>query len=265
MEAVKAVTKQKYELQLIVETFLVLEKILGANCSLALTEICQSVQISKNKGFRILATLIQCRLLEKDEQSNYKIGVTSIENARRILAKPSSLNNAHLMMESLAKTINEAVYFAKYTGPEAVLVDFVDCSQPIKATSFVGVATQRQRVTPGTIVANIGDIVIDTNGLSAEITTVSMPYFNEYGVEIGSLVVLGPTYRMTQNRIKTEIIPALRDVTQRQQVQLHNNEPVRLLPVFSPVECEYGKYPYVVPGMYTKRSKAVEIARSINM
>lgn len=265
MEAVKAVTKQKYELQLIVQTFLILGKILEANGGLALTEICKSVQITKNKGFRMLATLIQCHILEKDEQSNYKIGVMFIENAHKLLAKAPSMNKARPIMINLAKVINEAVYFAKYTGPEAVLVDFVDCCQPIKATSFIGVATQRQRVTHGTIVANMGDIVIDTNGLSAEITTVSIPYFNEHGVEIGSLVVLGPTYRMTPNRIKSEIVPALRDVMQHQQVQLHNNELVRLLPVFSPVGCEYGKYPHLVSGISIKRSKTVGMARSINM
>lgn len=256
MNVIKAGDKQKYKLQLIIETFLILGKIYEAKGGLTLTEICQSMHITKNRGFRMLATLIQCGMLEKDDRSNYKIGIASIKYAHKILAKAASLDKARPMMANLAKTINEAVYFAKYIGPEAVLVDFVDCCQPIKSSSFVGAATQRQRVTHGASVAKTGDITIDTGGLSAEITTVSMPYFNEHGVDIGSIVVLAPTYRMTPNRINTEIIPALRDVMQHQQVQSHDSEQVRLLPVLlSHAGREYAKYPHLVPGMRAKRPK----------
>jgi DNA-binding IclR family transcriptional regulator len=241
MAVVKAVDNQKYELKLVVETFLILEKILEAQDGLALTEVCKCTHISKNKAFRMLATLIQCGILEKDERGNYKLGNTSIENAHRILAKSSSLDRARLMMESLAKIINEAVYFAKYSGPEAVLVDFIDCCQSIKAASFIGAAIQLPPVTCRTTVAKIGDITVDTEGLSSEITTVSMPYTSEQGVEMGALVVLAPTYRMTPHRITTEIVPALRDVMQRPQLQLHDSLQGRVVPVFPPVWFQEGR------------------------
>ena len=211
----KTSEKQRYEVQLVVETFLILEKILTAKNSLTLVDICKSTSITKNKAFRMLSTLVQCGILEKDESSAYKMGITSIENAHRILTKTMSLDNVHLVMETLAKTINEAVYFAKYSGVESVLVDFVDCSQPIKTASFIGAAIQLPPVTRGTTVTKIGAITVNTGGLSSEITTVSIPYTSKLGVETGALVVLAPTYRMTPHRIKTEIVPTLRDVMQR--------------------------------------------------
>lgn len=255
MEMVKAEDKQKYELQLIIETFLILEKIFEAKGGLALTEICQSVHITKNKGFRMLSTLIKCGILEKDERSKYNIGIASFENAHKILAKSTSLDKARTIMENLAKVLNEAVYFAKHTGHEAVFVDFADCRQPIKATSFVGAVTQLRRITYSATVAKGGDITIDTDSLSAEVTTVSMPFFNEIGVEVGSLVVLAPTYRMTPHRIETEIIPALRNALQLQKVQLHDSEQVRLLPVFSLAGRNYAEHPHIVPGMSTNSIK----------
>jgi DNA-binding IclR family transcriptional regulator len=235
MAVVKAGEKQKYKLQLVVETFLMVEKILEATGGLGLAQICQCTQITKNKAFRILATLIQCGILEKDERSNYKIGITSIQNAHKILANASSLDKVRLIMESLSKVINEAVYFAKYNGTETVLIDFADCCQPIKAASFIGAAIQLPPVTRGTTVAKIGDIIVDTDGLSSEITTVSLPYFNGAEVAIGALVILAPTYRMTPYRIITEIVPALRDVMQCQQSQSHYSLQERLLPVVLPV------------------------------
>lgn len=259
MAIVKEGAKQKYELQVVVETFLILEKILDARGSLSLTEICQSTHISKNKAFRMLTTLVQCGILEKDEQNSYKIGITSIENARRILAKPSSLDKAHLMMESIAGTVNEAVYFAKYNGLEAVLVDLVDCCQPIKAVSFVGAALQR-----GTIVTKTSNITVDIGGLSAEVITVSMPYVNDQGVEIGALVVLAPTYRMSQNRVKAEIIPVLRGVMQRQHMQLREILAENILTVYPPTGREYTRYPHLVVGTSTNRSKTVGMACSQN-
>jgi DNA-binding IclR family transcriptional regulator len=212
----------------------------------------------------MLSTLIQCGILEKDEQNNYKVGITSIENAHKTLAKTSSLDKARLIMESLAKTINEAVYFAKYNGPEAVLADFVDCCQPIKATSFIGAAIQLPPITRSAAVAKIGDIIVDTGSLSAEITTVSMPYVNEHGVEIGVLVVLAPAYRMTPNRINTEIIPVLRDAMQSQHMLLHDVLQEKLLPMYPPSGREHTKYPHLVSGTSTNRSEAAAMTRSLN-
>ena len=267
MTTVKAGGKQKYELQLVVETFLIVEKILEANSGLGLTDICKCARITKNKAFRILATLIQCGILEKDERCVYKIGITSIENAHRILAKTSSLDKPRLIMEGLAGKINEAVYFAKYNGSEAVLVDFIDCCQPIKAASFVGAAIALPPATRGTTVAKIGDISVDTECLSSEITTVSVPYISELGVEVGSLVVLAPTYRMTQQRIKTEIVPALRDAVQAQQLYLYgsSSERERFLPVSPPSWLEYASYTHLVSALSAKNSTTVGgISRRLN-
>ena len=212
----------------------------------------------------MLATLIQCGIVEKDERGNYKVGITSFENAHRIVARTSSLDKARHSMQSLAKSINEAVYFAKYNGHEAVLVDVIDCSQPIKASSFVGAAMLLPTITPGTAMAKTGGVTVDTGGLSAEVTTVSMPYINEHGVAIGAIVVLAPTYRMTPNRIKTEIIPILTDVMQHQQVQLHDIPPEKLLPVAPSTGHEYARYPHLVSGTSTKRAETAWMARSIN-
>jgi DNA-binding IclR family transcriptional regulator len=260
MAVEQAGDKQKYELQLVVETFLILEKVLEAKGGLALRQICQSTHITKNKAFRMLATMIQCGILEKDERSNYKVGVTSIENAHKTLAKASSLDKARCMMESIAKTINEAVYFAKYNGPEAVLVDFVDCCQPIKAASFIGAAIQLPPVTFGTVAAKIGDVTVDIDGLSVEITTVSLPYVNGAGVAMGALVVVAPTYRMTPVRIKMEIVPVLRDVMQRQQLLQHEIMQEILVPMLPRAAHEYATYPRLVSGRSTKTIKAAGLS-----
>ncbi|MDD2735414.1 MAG: hypothetical protein PHF56_15870 [Desulfuromonadaceae bacterium] len=71
--------------------------------------------------------------------------------------------------------------------------------------------------------------MVDTESLSDEITTVSPPYANGAGIEIGALMVLAPTYRMPPHRISSEIIPVLRDITQYKQVKLHDSLQERIL------------------------------------
>ncbi|MDD2735685.1 MAG: helix-turn-helix domain-containing protein [Desulfuromonadaceae bacterium] len=259
MAAEKAGNEQKYELRLVVETFLMLEKVLSARGGISLTEICQCTKITKNKAFRILATLVQCGILEKDERNNYSIGITSIENACRILGKEEPLDKVKTCMERLSKATNEAVYFAKKSGSKVVFVDFVDCHQSIRATSFVGTSLRLPvsvRFPRYTTASTIGNITVDTESLSSEITTVSLPYVNKLGAVIGALVVLAPTYRMSLYRIKTEIVPALRDITQRQMTLLHDSAEPRFVPLFSHSGRELVQYPQFAMGMFSDSADA---------
>lgn len=260
MAIVKAGDKQNYELLLVVETFLILEKILESEEGLALTEISKSTKISKNKAFRMLATMTQCGILEKDNQSKYKVGVTSIDYAHKTLTMASSMDKVRFMMGNIAKTINEAVYFAKYNGTEAVLFDFIDCCHTIKAVSFIGATIQLPPVTHDTITAKIGDITVDIGSLSDEITTVSIPYINGAGVAKGALVVVAPTYRMTPQRIKVEIVPALRDGMQHQHQQSDEILQERFVPLLSPAGREYAAYPRLISGRFTNSSKVAGLS-----
>jgi DNA-binding IclR family transcriptional regulator len=71
--------------------------------------------------------------------------------------------------------------------------------------------------------------------LGFDITTVSMSFGDDNGFEMGALVVLAPTYRMSKNRIKTEIVPALRDAMQRKQLYLSEIANDIFLPSAHPV------------------------------
>lgn len=269
MAAVKAEGPRKYELNAVVDAFRLIAKILEVNGSIGLTQLSGIMRLSKNKTFRLLTTLNQCGLVEKSQQNNYSIGLASIGLAHRIMTKASLMNNIRPYMEELVKVVNEAVYFARYHAEEAVLVDFVDCHQPIKATSFVGKAIRHpistRLVTRDCSVAMIGDIAVDVGSLNPDITTVSIPCLVTNGMNMGALVVLAPTYRMPLERIKTEIVPALRDVMQRQQLQFFDSEQDRLLPSSPPVERDYGKYSHIVAGgIAAKIANGLSIARAGN-
>jgi DNA-binding IclR family transcriptional regulator len=248
--AVKIENNRRYEVNNVAEAFTIIATMLDANDCLGLTQLSDCTHFSKNKTFRLLSTLEQCGIVEKDQQCNYKMGVATIGIARKIMAKASLLDRARPYMEGLVKLVNEAVYFAYYSAGEAVLVDYADCRQPIKATSFVGKAIKlpdcATLVKRDKSVAKIGDIIVDAGGMDLEITTVCMPFVDDKGVETGALVVLAPSYRMPMDRIKAEMVPALREVMQRQPMLLPKITNDIFLPFAQPVERIFGVHPALV-------------------
>lgn len=255
----------KYKLNNVIEAFTIIAGILDANSGIGLTQLSNFTHYSKNKTFRLLSTLEGCGIVEKDQQNNYIIGFATIGIAHRIMAKTTALDKIRPYMEGLAKAINETVYFAYYTGGEAVLADYVDCCHPVKAASFVGKAIQlpdsANNILSGNNVTMIGDVTVDTGGLNLDITTVSKPFINNKGVDVGALVVLAPTFRMPLERIKTEIVPALRKIMQRQQLKLPNSALDIFLPLDHPVELDYDRYSALVEKMTIKSDKALGSVR----
>lgn len=224
MTLLSAVKTRKYDVNSVVEAFNLIDKVLDAKSGLGLTQLCHSMNVTKNKAFRLLSTLEGCGIVEKDLQGNYRIGTATTGIARRILAKESMLDTIRHKLEMLVQLFNEAAYYAHYSNGKATLVDYVDCSHKIKATSFVGKTLQSSGITNISSrennVIKIGDITVDVGGLAPDISTIYVLIYNNIGVETGALVVLAPTFRMSLDRIKTEIVPALRNVMQQHTLQI---------------------------------------------
>lgn len=108
----------------------------------------------------------------------------------------------------------------------------------------------------GTSAGVNGDITVDAESLSSEITAVSLPYVNELGAVTGALVVLAPTYRMSPLRVETEIVPALRYIMQRQVTPLHDRAEARYVPLFLHSGREISRYPQLVTGMSSSSADA---------
>lgn len=246
MAAVLIKTFQTYEISNVIEAFTVINKLLESNENLGLTQVCKKTKYSKNKTYRLLLTLEQCGVIEKDLQGNYHIGVAAIGIAHKIIAKSSVLDTVRPLMKSLVKVFNEAVYFAHYSAGEAVLVEFNDCCHSVKVTSLIGatipLSNNSELNISGQNIAKIGDITVDVGGVNPDVTTVSIPFDNYKGLEIGAIVVLAPTFRMSLDRIKAEIVPALRDVMQRHQLQQHNTTNKRFLSYAHSDERTYGEF-----------------------
>ena len=211
--------KKSYEVTNVLDAITVFKHLLETNEALGLAELGEFISFSKNKAFRLLATLEHCGFVEKDPQSKYSIGFAAYDTARKIMSKVSNMDYVRPYLKEVTNLVNESTYYAYLGADDMLLVDFADCCHPIKVASLVGRSIKLPSVSTYFVQPNrldaIGDIIVDAGGFDPEVTVVIAPLNYNINASRGALVVVAPIYRMHMERIKAKIVPALRAVLQR--------------------------------------------------
>lgn len=204
-----------YELQCVSQTLALFDVLSKAGEMPTLSQLSRSVGISRNKMFRLLATLEQHGIVEKSGEGWYRFGDMAFVLARRIIVSESIMDHARPIMTELAGRLGESVYLA--TNKEdgvALLQDMVACRQPVRTASFIGAAFPLPCQGGALALAKSNPVKypgvsVDVGGLDSEVTTVSALVRDSRNSTCGALVVLAPTFRTSTERIRSEIAPAL--------------------------------------------------------
>ena len=239
-------SKGTYNVQSVEKALELLDVLADGPSVATLQQLSEKLNISRNKTFRLLATLEGRGLVEKDEFSGtYTLGLSTVEMAHKFIGNASIIKYAHPVMEGLARKHDEAVYMTVLKGDEVLFLDMVDCGQQIKAASFIGKRfpcfsnaagkvikslesrdllekllkrgnERKKRAELAALEMELNDIrekgvAIDSGGLGEGIITVAVAVRDYAGKVIGALTMLGPSFRMMTDRIDTEIIPSLRE------------------------------------------------------
>ena len=206
-------------MQSLTNAFGLLDVLLEERHGVTLAYLIQQTGWTKNKTFRLLATLEQIGVVEKDSKSKYSLGPSAYGIAHRILEKPSNFCWARPAITQLAERFNESVYFAKLIAGTLHLVSWADCRQEVKAVSMVGkqlLLSNANIITEASAgQKNNVTFFIETGVLDTEVTTVTTLITDPLTCPSGALVVVVPTYRLSMERISSEIIPALAFVTRQ--------------------------------------------------
>lgn len=235
-----------YTVQTVTKAFELLELISQQQMHADLPHLAAKVAMTRNKTYRLLATLMENGLVERDPLTGtYQLGINSISLAQKMMKHSSVINFAHPVMEDIAKRHDEAVYMTVIRGDEVLFLDMVDCEQQIKAMSLVGEkfpfftnaagkvikalearelpewlsqkkrGRSKQVPDPEKLASELleirsnGGVAIDNGGLGDGISSVAVAVKDYAGKVIGAITLLAPSFRMVQERIETEIIPSL--------------------------------------------------------
>ncbi len=231
--------KGVYSVQAVVKAIDLLET-LAQDSSSTLSALEKKLELSRNKIFRLLATLEDKGLVEHDKESgSYCLGTQSFAMAQHILKSDNLIRMAHPIMVELARKLDEAVYITVMSNNDVLFLDMVDSFQQIKAVDLVGQRFPFFTNAAGKVLKSVGSIdlfgragkkrgikdfhqlemeldeirrtgvAVDFNGLGEGICTVAVAIRDYAGKVIGALTLLAPSFRMLQERLEKEVIPCM--------------------------------------------------------
>lgn len=236
--------KSTYTLQTVDKAFELLELLADNTAGLPLAQLAAQAGLNRNKTYRLLATLCEKGLAERETSSGtYRLGVCSVALGQKFLRNASLVNYAHPVMEELARKHDEAVYMTVIKDDEVVFLDMVDCDQQIKAAPLVGKKfpfftnaagkamkaldsrdlleklfkkSGRKTEIPdlGRLESELEEIrskgvAVDSGGLGEGISSVAVAIRDYAGKVVGAIIMLGPSFRMLTERLENEIIPSM--------------------------------------------------------
>ncbi len=237
-----SMTREKgtYSVQAVIKAIDLLEVLAQDGANPTVQVLANTLELSRNKVFRLLATLEDKGLVEKNEATGaYGLGIQAFQMAQHILKSTSLIRLAHPVMEELARKLDEAVYITVMNNDEVLFLDMVDSLQQIKAVDMVGKrfpfftnaagkvlksvssidirgrgAKRRDIPNPQQLEQELDEIrqkgvAVDFGGLGEGICAVAVVIRDYAGKVVGALTLLAPSFRMLQDRLEQEVIPSM--------------------------------------------------------
>lgn len=232
--------KGAYSVQAVIKAIDLLDILAQDGDSPSLMVIEKKLDLSRNKAFRLLATLEDKGLIERNALTGfYSLGLKAFQMAQHILRSTNLIRLAHPVMEELALKLNEAIYITVMNNDEVLFLDMVDSFQQVKAVDLVGKRFPFFTNAAGKVLKsvsfidlrsmgnkkrNIPDpqlleielneirkrgVAVDFGGLGEGICAVAVVIRDYAGKVVGALTLLAPSFRMLHDRLEKEIIPSM--------------------------------------------------------
>lgn len=236
--------KSVHTVQILDKALELLEVLAGSPGHVSLQALTEKVGLTRNKAYRILTTLCQKGLVEKDPGTGgYCLGLSSAALGQKLSRSISLTSYAYPIMEELAKRHDEAVYVTVIRDGDVLFLDMVDCERNIKTTPFVGKQVPFFTTAAGKVMRSLDSrellekilrkrelknvapdidtleselfairakgVAVDSGGLGEGIISVAVAVRDYAGKIVGAITVLGPSFRMLAERLDKEIIPSL--------------------------------------------------------
>lgn len=237
----------EYIVQSVSCAFGILEILTECPEGITLAQLASRLELNRNKAFRLLSTLCETGLVERDAESHiYRLGACSVVLGQKFLMNSSVVSLTHPIIEQLARKHGEAVYMSVLKDNEVLFLDMVDCNQQVKATPFLGKRFPFFTNAAGKVLKAIESrdvverifnrggrrksgapdlrnlaseleeirnkgVAVDSNGMGDGIISVAVAVKDYAGKVVCAITLIGPSFRMISERLENEIIPSLKE------------------------------------------------------
>ena len=255
--------KTNYVIQSVAHSLDVLEQFFGEVDELGVTELSKRLKLHKNNVFRLLATLEARGYIEQNRSSeNYRLGIKCLHLGRRYIHHMGLVKQARPILTEVAKRCHESAFVAIARRDGVVPLEASEPQdQMVRIMSPVGqtlpfhctavgkthlafeldeqvrsaLPEHLERFTSRTLIernqlfeqlnAIARDGYATDNGeFFEDIASVAVPIRDYTRSVVGSLAISGPSYRVSTERIATELAPIVLDAGRELSHRLGFNE-----------------------------------------
>ena len=237
--------KTNYVIQSVSHAFDVLEQFSDETDELGVTELSKRLKLHKNNVFRLLATLESRGYIEQNKATeNYRLGLGCLKLGQTFVSQMGLLRQAVPIMQEVVGKTGETTYVGLLRRGEVVPLQSIDSDQAVRAISLIGRALPLHCTAAGKVhlafesqeglknglpealtrhtdqtLTKRADLVADLKaaverGYTCEsgeylpdIAAIAVPIRDYTRAVVGSLAISAPEYRLTQERIESEIAP----------------------------------------------------------
>jgi IclR family KDG regulon transcriptional repressor len=239
--------KSNYVIQSVSHALDVLEQFHDTVDEIGVTELSKRLKLHKNNVFRLLATLEARGYIEQNKiTENYRLGLRCLQLGQTFIHQMGLLLQSRAVLEDLSKAARESAYVAIRKGSAIIPLDFVEPPRTVRVVSFLGTVLpyhctaagkvylvfegegtpgqnlpeHLERFTDQTIVDRnalreqmkiIGETgyAVERSEFAEDVNAVAVPVRDYTRSLVGTLVVVGPAHRFSDEVVNNEIAPVL--------------------------------------------------------
>jgi len=169
----------KYQAPSVKKAFQILKLISGANRGLGITDLANSLEMSKGTVHGIISALEDSGAIMRDPVTKkYTLGVTLFELGKLAYSQIDLKDLARPVMEDLMEKTEESVYVGVMNGDHITILDIVESSHDLKITSPKGTAIPL-------LAGAVGKVVLASLERSQVLNIIrrdGLPRFTEYTI-----------------------------------------------------------------------------------
>jgi IclR family transcriptional regulator, KDG regulon repressor len=239
--------KSNYVIQSVSHALDVLEQFHGNVDEIGVTELSKRLKLHKNNVFRLLATLEARGYIEQNKiTENYRLGLRCLQLGQTFIHQMGLLLQSRAVLEDLSKMTKESAYVAIRKGSAIIPLDFVEPARTVRVVSFLGTVLpphctaagkvylvfeadgtpgqnlpeHLERYTDQTIVERsalreqmkiIGEsgYAVERGEFAEDVNAVAVPIRDYTRSLVGTLAVVGPAHRFSDDTVNNDIAPVL--------------------------------------------------------
>ena len=226
--------KDSYNIRSVENALLLLEALAEEDTQHSLAQLSQRLEMTKASLFRLMATFENHGYVVRGQRSGeYQLGMAAFEVSQKLLSKNELLCKARPIMAQLARQTDETVYLVVQRDMEVLFLDMADNNQKVKVVPLTSQRFPLDGCASGKIFMtfdpanqalvdnrpHLADEInkcrgrlycIDHNGVGEGSTCMAVPLFRPGQTLAGCLALVAPSFRMAEQRISKELLPALR-------------------------------------------------------